>query len=561
MRNTHVMYFIASAIFLFTSCKKDIDFTTKVNSSIADENLTANTLTSSKIYFVSPSGNDSSNNGLSSSTPWKTLSRVNAASFSPGDLILFEGGQTFSGKLYIKNSGSAGYPIKFSSYGTGRAIINGGSSSAVYAYNCSYITIDSLVVAGGWNAASQSGNDSYGILFYNDLNTGVKLGDVAVTHCEVKGFYKAGISFLSWPSDGSQSGYNKITVMGNIIHDNAAAGITTLGHSAAAGNTAYAFPYVYIAYNRVYNNMGVKSNTSSHSGDGILIGDASGGIVEYNAAYNNGWYSSAQRGGPAAIWCYDSKNITFQYNEAHHNGTGAGTPDGDGFDLDGGAVNCIMQYNYSHDNYGTGFLVWEYGNTRIKNSGNIIRYNISQNDNTNNNNTVYGGLSIGPNCNNNLIYNNTFWSSKGSSVFVTGGTGNKFYNNIFAALSTAPCIVSTSGSFFLNNDYYNPAGFKVKYAGSTYTSIINFRNTGNEKYNNANHGYSVNPQLTNPGNAGTLNTGNPNVINNYVPVAGSPMINTAYNLTSLGLNVGTKDFKKGSIPYGGGYDIGACEWR
>jgi hypothetical protein len=39
------------------------------------------------------------------------------------------------------------------------------------------------------------------------------------------------------------------------------------------------------------------------------------------------------------------------------------------------------------------------------------------------------------------------------------------------------------------------------------------------------------------------------------------MINTGFNLTTIGINVGTKDFRKGSIPYGGGYDIGACEWR
>lgn len=560
MRN--ILYFHAlliSLLFLITSCKKDIDFKNKIDSNMVAENLIAVTsLTSSKMYFVSPTGNDN-NNGLSSAMPWQTISKVSAATFLPGDLILFEGGQIFTGKLSIKSSGVSGNNIKFASYGSGKAILNGGSSSAIYAYNCSYVTIDSFVVTGNWNATSQSGNDSYGILFYNALPGAVKLGDVAVTHCEVKGFYKSGISFLAWPSDLSQSGYSKITVMGNTVHDNGAAGISTLGPSGTAGSTVYAFPYVYIAYNRVFNNMGVRSNISSHSGNGIIIGDASGGVVEHNVAYNNGWYNSAPSGGPAAIWCYDSKNIIFQYNEAHHNGTGAGTPDGDGFDLDGGAVNCTMQYNYSHDNYGAGFLLWEYGNPRAKNSNNILRYNISQNDNTNNNNTVYGGISMGPNCNNNLFYNNTIWSVKGSAVFVTGGSGNKFYNNIFESQGTAPGIVSTRGSFFLSNNYYNAAGFRVKYAGTTYTTLTAFRNTGNEKYNAISYGYSVNPQLSSPGTAGSINTGNPNAITNYIPNAGSPMINTAFNLTTLGLNVGTKDFRKSSIPYGGRYDIGACE--
>ncbi len=560
MRNIRMYAFLLSVL-IAASCKKDNMFLNKSGTSMESTGINvAAALTSSKIYYVSPSGNDSSN-GLSSASAWKTIAKVNATELSPGDLVLFQGGQTFNGRLYIRNSGIAGFNIKFSSYGTGRATINGGSGTAVYAYNCSYISIDSLIVAGSWNATTQLGNDAYGILFYNDLAGNVKLGEVAVNRCEVKGFAKSGIGILSWPADGSQSGYTKISVVGNTVHDNGACGITTLGPSPTAGSTAYAFTSVYVGYNRVYNNLGVKASTGKHSGNGILIGDAAAGTIEYNVAYNNGWYNTSTAGGPAAIWCYDSKNLIFQYNEAHHNGTGAGTPDGDGFDLDGGAVNCIMQYNYSHDNYGAGFLVWEYGNARIKNSGNIIRYNISQNDNTNNNNTVYGGISMGPNCNNNLVYNNTFWSVKGSSVFVTGGTGNKFYNNIFATQGTAPCIVSTSGSFFMNNNYYNPSGFRVRFAGSTYTTLASFRNTANEKYNGVAKGYNVNPQLTSPGTAGNVNTGNPNVITHYIPLSGSAMINTGFNLTTLGLNVGIRDFRKGSIPFGGGYDIGACEGR
>lgn len=552
------LYSMSVCVLLLVSCKKNLDFNVLKVDDKTGTGLLSRTLVTSKIYFISPSGNDS-NNGTSAATAWKTIARVNAATFAPGDVVLFEGGKTFNGMLYITSSGSNGFNIRFASYGTGRATINGGSGTAVFAYNASYITIDSLVAAGSWNAASQSGNDSYGIFFYTDIPGAVKLGEAAVTRCEVKGFNKSGISFLSWPGDGSQSGYNKITVMGNNVHDNGASGISTLGPSGTAGSTVYAFSNVYVGYNRVHDNMGIKSNTSSHSGNGIIIGDAAAGTVEYNAAYNNGWYNNAASGGPAAIWCYDSKNIIFQYNEAHHNGTGTGKPDGDGFDLDGGAVNCIMQYNYSHDNYGAGFLLWEYGNPRIKNSNNILRYNISQNDNTSNNNTVYGGISVGPNCNNNLFYNNTTWSVKGSAVFVTGGTGNKFYNNIFESQGTAPAIVSTSGSFFLNNNYYNASGFRVKYAGSTYTSLATFRNTINEKYNGVNYGVAVNPQLSNPGNAGSLNTGNPSVITHYIPNTGSPMINTGFNLTTLGLNVGIKDFTKASVPYGGGYDMGACE--
>jgi hypothetical protein len=46
-------------------------------------------------YYVSPTGSDK-NNGLSPATAWKTLAKVNAKDFEPGDHVLLEGGQTFT---------------------------------------------------------------------------------------------------------------------------------------------------------------------------------------------------------------------------------------------------------------------------------------------------------------------------------------------------------------------------------------------------------------------------------------------------------------------------------
>ena len=329
---------------------------------------TANTILATKKYFVSPAGNDTSN-GLSPATAWKTLAKVNTQQFLPGDQVLLEGGKTFNGYLNIISSGISGQNIRFASYGTGKATISAGGGIGVYIYNSSFITVDSLIITGTWNALSQTGNNSHGILFYTDLPGGIKLGDVAVLSCDVSGFQKSGITFLSYPADQSQSGYRNIRVTSCKVFANGAVGIATQGRSAPAGNTAYAFNSVFFGGNRVYDNLGIKSNISSHSGDGILIGDAASGLVQGNIAFNNGWYNAASAGGPAAIWCYDSKNIIFQYNEAHHNGTGAGKPDGDGFDLDGGAVNCTMQYNYSHDNYAAGLPgmgIWKYKNKKFR---------------------------------------------------------------------------------------------------------------------------------------------------------------------------------------------------
>ena len=71
-------------------------------------------------YYVSSSGNDSAN-GLTSSTPWQSISKVNSvfSSLNPGDRILFKKGERFYGALQISRSGSSGSPITLSAYGTG----------------------------------------------------------------------------------------------------------------------------------------------------------------------------------------------------------------------------------------------------------------------------------------------------------------------------------------------------------------------------------------------------------------------------------------------------------
>ena len=52
------------------------------------------------------------------------------------------------------------------------------------------------------------------------------------------------------------------------------------------------------------------------------------------------------------IWCYDSTAVTIQKCESHNNLSAGG--DGDGFDIDGGCTNCIIQYCHAHGNKDTG---------------------------------------------------------------------------------------------------------------------------------------------------------------------------------------------------------------
>ena len=70
-------------------------------------------------YFVnSLSGNDS-NAGTDRNSPWKSLAKVNAASFQPGDTVFFERGSSWAASLQIKNSGAPDNPLVFCTIGKG----------------------------------------------------------------------------------------------------------------------------------------------------------------------------------------------------------------------------------------------------------------------------------------------------------------------------------------------------------------------------------------------------------------------------------------------------------
>jgi hypothetical protein len=70
-------------------------------------------------YYVSNSGSDG-NNGTSTSTPWKTLAKVNSITFVAGDTISLQCGGVWREQLRpLGSSGTAGNPIVFQTYGTG----------------------------------------------------------------------------------------------------------------------------------------------------------------------------------------------------------------------------------------------------------------------------------------------------------------------------------------------------------------------------------------------------------------------------------------------------------
>jgi len=115
------------------------------------------------VYYVSNAGSDSAN-GTTTGTAWKTISKVNASTFSGDDQILFQRGGTWSEALIVPSSGTAGHVITFGAYGTGaNPIITGFTQvtawtnlgSNIWESTNAVSTLSSLnmVVFGGVNTA------------------------------------------------------------------------------------------------------------------------------------------------------------------------------------------------------------------------------------------------------------------------------------------------------------------------------------------------------------------------------------------------------------------------
>lgn len=322
-------------------------------------------------YHVSAAGSD--HNSGSADAPWQTIARVNAVSLQPGDRVLFRGGDSFDGSLFLdaSDAGTPNAPVTIGSYGSGRATIAAGTYSGIYAYNAAGIRIQQLNVAGG------AGNTASGVVFYMDLPA-TKLSWIRLDSLDVSGFGRDGIEIGAW---NGTSGFKDVRITGVTVHHNARTGILTYAQQPAAHES------VYVGYSRAFENPGIPEATGN-TGSGIVLGGVSGGTIEWCVAFGNGRLSRTT-GGPVGIWTYDSTRVLIQYNESFANRT-AGASDGGGFDLDQNVTDSVLQFNYSHDNDGAGYLL-AHGPASDAHHGNIVRHNVSVNDGRRNS---YGGIEI-----------------------------------------------------------------------------------------------------------------------------------------------------------------------
>ena len=72
-------------------------------------------------YYVDATAGDDSRDGQTQATSWKTIAKVNGASFVAGAQSLFKRGEVWRASLVPPSSGAAENPIEFDAYGSGDA--------------------------------------------------------------------------------------------------------------------------------------------------------------------------------------------------------------------------------------------------------------------------------------------------------------------------------------------------------------------------------------------------------------------------------------------------------
>src|SRR5262249_3958523 len=129
----------------------------------------------------------------------------------------------------------------------------------------------------------------------------------------------------------------------------------------------------------------------------------------------------------------------------------AGACDNGGFDFDGGTVSETVEYNYSHENDGPGYVGLAFSVSSNTWGLNTFRYNITENDlifttvaSQANGSLMY---ALGTTAANPVyVYNNTVWNANAGQNFAgVGGT------TVTAGIAITNNACPVSGSVIANN--------------------------------------------------------------------------------------------------------------
>ena len=217
---------------------------------------------------------------------------------------------------------------------------------------------------------------------------------------------------------GTHAGFEHVLITNCVMRDNLRGGMEVAGRLPWDA-TVYAHADVLVSHCQAFDNTGDPTYLKNHSGSGMVLYEVDGGVMEYCTAWNNGGLCRSSGGG-VGLWTCASRRVVIQHCESFGNRTSGA--DGGGFDIDGGSLDCVLQYNYSHDNDGPGLMVYTYPYASFADRGSVVRFNISENDSRKSRD--YAGLWVradGREMTGVEIYNNTVivgpWTDQAAHIY------------------------------------------------------------------------------------------------------------------------------------------------
>jgi len=427
-----------------------------------------------KTYYADSQNGSDTNDGLSATSPWRTLDKINSGEFGPGDRILLRSGSRWTGFLAPGGSGADRKPIIVDKYGRGpkpQIDAQGKWLSTVSLHNIQEIEVRNLDVA---NRSLDRQPKLTGVeIGLQDFGEGrhivldsLDIHDVFGSNVKDDG---GGAGINCWcGGDKTRSRFDGLTIENCTLARTDRNGITMGGNWSR--DKWYPSLHVIIRGNSL-QDIG---------GDGIVPLACDGALVEHNVMHGGRMRCDDYAAG---IWPWSCDNTLVQYNEVSgmH-----GTKDGEGYDCDYNCQGTIFQYNYSHDNDGGFMLICNDGGQHlpwnIGNIGSIIRYNVSVND------ALHTFAISGP-CKDTQIYNNTFYIGKTLDMKIVdaGNWGGSFADN----------------TRFANNIFYVDGKAGFNFGGMTKTMFENNAFYGGISDRPADaHALLTDPKLAKPGTNG-----------------------------------------------------------
>ncbi len=309
-------------------------------------------------YYVSPTNGSNSHNGLSASTPFRTIQYAEGLT-KPGDTVYLMNG-TYTNDapgdnvLMISVSGTAAAPITYTAYPGAHPVLSYSSSWAAILVAANYITISGLEIVG--NAASVTPATAMAQMknLANPATNGDGV-DVEPASSSAPTVHHVTLQNLlvhDTPGGGIEVHYaDYITLKGNVVYNTSHwspygdSGISVYEAKDIDSNTGYK---ISVLNNTTFNNSENvpcvdRQYKSISDGNGIIIDDnrhtQDGGVpyhgrtlVAYNVTFGNGG---------SGIHAFESQHVDILNNTAYGNDTIATPTQGQIFSNTGSDVNIV----------------------------------------------------------------------------------------------------------------------------------------------------------------------------------------------------------------------------